>query len=306
VEKIIDENVMHTIITDDGKILGWTTHADSGEVLPPELLKRFHEGAGFEDNLASYDYYDHHDIFYLCVPEALKDSDSLPQFGAYISKSEVLIMYTHWEDRVNDFIPELLKTVITKKFSIQRAMLSVIDFLTKNDGKHLSKISETIISLEAEIMKSADTELKGKNDKIILFRQQLHPMQKMYEQLIDALDDLMENENGMFSETDIKYALRIHNRVERLYKTVLNMKDYVTQVREAYQSQIDIGLNSIMKIFTVLSAVFLPLTLLAAWYGMNFEHQPEFGWRYGYIGVIAVSLMIIFSCVLFFKSKKWF
>jgi magnesium transporter len=305
-EKVIDKNSMQTITTGDGQTLGWTTHANSNEILPTELLHRFDEGAGLDESWASYNCYDDHDIFYLCIPEELKDTDSLPKLGAYISKSEILIVYSHWNDREQDFIPDQLKNIVTKKLSIQRAFLSVVDFLTKNDGMYLSKISDAIISFEAEIMTSSDAELKGKNDKIILFRKQLQPMQQMYEQLLDALEDLMENENEFFSDTDVKHAVRIRNRIERLYKNVLNMKDYVTQVREAYQTQIDIGLNSIMKVFTVLSTIFLPLTLLAGWYGMNFEYQPEFSWKYGYFGVITVSLLIVVSCLLFFKLKKWF
>jgi magnesium transporter len=46
--------------------------------------------------------------------------------------------------------------------------------------------------------------------------------------------------------------------------------------------------------------------LLAGWYGMNFEYQPEFGWRWGYVGVIGVSLLIVIGCLIFFKRKKWF
>jgi magnesium transporter len=131
-------------------------------------------------------------------------------------------------------------------------------------------------------------------------------MQQAYEQLMDALEDLMENDNGFYSEPDIKYATRIHNRVERLYKTVINLRDYITQLREAYQTQIDIGLNSIMKVFTVLTAIFLPLTLLVGWYGMNFESIAEFGWKYGYAMVIIISAAIVVACLVFFKRKKWF
>lgn len=91
-----------------------------------------------------------------------------------------------------------------------------------------------------------------------------------------------------------------------MYKTVINLRDYVSQVREAYQAQIDIGLNKIMKVFTVISAVFLPLTFLVGWYGMNFESMPEFSWKYGYIFAIGLTLLIIVVCLVIFKRKKWF
>jgi magnesium transporter len=81
--------------------------------------------------------------------------------------------------------------------------------------------------------------------------------------------------------------------------------DYVTQVREAYQSAVDIDLNRIMKVFTVITAIFLPLTLIVGWYGMNLQ-MPEYAWPYAYPAVIAVSVCVAGLCVAYFKKHKWF
>lgn len=286
--------------------IGWLKFDDLKENVPEELAQRFFEGADIDDNWASYDCYDDYDMFYLCVPEELHDKESLPHLGVYISKNEVLAVYTHWNDHISDYIPSLIKNVVIKKLSPHRAMLAIIDFITKNDGILLGKIEKKIMDLEEKTLESSDTELKISNHEISAVRRQLHPMYQMYEQLLDALEDMMEDENELFSETDIKYCNRIHNRVERLYKTVINLREYVSQVREAYQAQIDIGLNNIMKVFTVISAIFLPLTFLVGWYGMNFESMPEFLWNYGYIYVIGLTLVVIAGCLIIFKRKKWF
>jgi magnesium transporter len=60
-----------------------------------------------------------------------------------------------------------------------------------------------------------------------------------------------------------------------------------------------------MKVFTVITAVFLPLTLIVGWYGMNFT-MPEYGWSHGYLYVIALSIVVCGICWLLFKRKKWF
>jgi magnesium transporter len=93
--------------------------------------------------------------------------------------------------------------------------------------------------------------------------------------------------------------------VDRLYRNVNNLRDYVTQVREAYQAQEDINLNSIMKLFTVITAIFLPLTLIVGWYGMNFP-MPEYNLSFGYPLVIALSALVVAVCVGYFKKHDWF
>lgn len=97
----------------------------------------------------------------------------------------------------------------------------------------------------------------------------------------------------------------VKNRVNRLYSSVINLRDYVSQVREAYQAQVDISQNNLMKIFTVVTSIFLPLSLIVGWYGMNFN-MPEFSWKNGYIFVISLSFMVFCTCIILFKKKKWF
>ena len=65
-------------------------------------------------------------------------------------------------------------------------------------------------------------------------------------------------------------------------------------------------MNSVMKFLTVLSSIFLPLTLVTSWYGMNFANMPELEWQYGYIGVIGLCVAVSVVCIGIFKKKKWF
>jgi len=94
------------------------------------------------------------------------------------------------------------------------------------------------------------------------------------------------------------------NRTNRLYQSINNLRDYVTQVREAYQAQVDINQNNLMKLFTVVTTIFLPLTLIVGWYGMNFN-MPEYSWKHGYSVVIGISISVIIFCVVWFKKNKW-
>ena len=60
-----------------------------------------------------------------------------------------------------------------------------------------------------------------------------------------------------------------------------------------------------MTILTVVTTIFMPLTLIAGWYGMNFRYMPELDMVWGYAVIIIVSMLIVVGSLLFFKKKKW-
>lgn len=78
------------------------------------------------------------------------------------------------------------------------------------------------------------------------------------------------------------------------------------QLREMHQTQVDIRQNEIMKFLTIVTTIFMPLTLIAGWYGMNFVHMPELSLRYGYVVICGICLLIMLIEIWFFKKKKWF
>ena len=83
------------------------------------------------------------------------------------------------------------------------------------------------------------------------------------------------------------------------------MREYCLQVRELFQAELDIRQNRIMKILTIVTTVFLPLSLVAGWYGMNFTGMPELSWAYGYPAVIVGSAVIVLLTLWIMKKKKF-
>jgi magnesium transporter len=84
-----------------------------------------------------------------------------------------------------------------------------------------------------------------------------------------------------------------------------SLRDYSIQIRDLYQSRLEVKQNRIMTILTVITSIFMPLTLIAGWYGMNFKYMPELGYKASYPIVIAVSVLIVIISLIFFKKKKW-
>ena len=76
-------------------------------------------------------------------------------------------------------------------------------------------------------------------------------------------------------------------------------------ILERVDKELDIKQNRIMALLTMITSIFMPLTLIAGWYGMNFKYMPELEYKWAYPAVIAFSVAIVIVSLIFFKKKKW-
>lgn len=171
--------------------------------------------------------------------------------------------------------------------------------LTSSDTERLESLENMIITLEERLLTEAHTGQRGISD-ILKVRRDLLKTKRYYERM-EFLTDEMTGIDPAFGFIDRKF--------HRLLEFTLHLQEYIDQVREAYQAQIDIEQNSIMKVFTVVTSVFMPLTLISGWYGMNLPMPRDFwlfGWLFGWPFVIGLNLTVVFILIVLFKKKKWF
>jgi magnesium transporter len=93
--------------------------------------------------------------------------------------------------------------------------------------------------------------------------------------------------------------------VMRIIESIETHRDILSSLLDIYLSSVSSKLNEVMKILTIFSAIFIPLTFVAGIYGMNFKHMPELDWKWGYPGVWVVFITIATSLYFFFKRKGW-
>lgn len=167
--------------------------------------------------------------------------------------------------------------------------------LTANDIYRLETLENMIVALEDRLFLDTSPSESGIHD-IIKVRKDLLKAKRYYEQM-EFLSDEMSAVDPAFGFIDKKF--------DRLMEFVLHLQSYIESVRDAYQAQIDIEQNQIMKLFTVVTTIFTPLTLITGWYGMNFV-MPEYDWSHGYAYVAGLSIAVVAGLVLIFHKKKWF
>lgn len=186
--------------------------------------------------------------------------------------------------------------------SLERFIYDFLDQIVIDDLRLMEKYERELDSMDKSIMDAVDSFPTVQLNHI---RSDIRNLRIHYEQLIDLGQELEENENSFFKQENIRYFKLFLNRMARLHDSSTSLSDYTMQLRDQYKAQLDIKQNRIMTILTVVTTIFMPLTLIVGWYGMNFRYMPELDWRWGYPVIIVVSLLIAIGCLLFFKKKKW-
>ena len=166
-----------------------------------------------------------------------------------------------------------------------------------------------IENFETELDKIEDRILSGDTDGTLPRVNQIRTIVRRllihYEQLIDMVQELEENENSFFSEDNLRYIHLFLNRMDRYHATASTLRDHAMQVRDLYREQLEVRQNRTVTLLTVVTTIFMPLTLIVGWYGMNFTNMPELDSPLGYPLVIVVSIAVIVGMLVFFKKKKW-
>ena len=252
----------------------------------------------FSSEISIFESHDGYDFIVLNIPDIVNMKKEPQRVCVYFSRN--LLMFISNDDPVITNIVDSIRTEPLKNLSLSKIIHLYFDKLTYDDSLDLRNMEQEIADLEDELMLLKKIDLLD----LMTFRKKLLSLKLYYQQLLEVYEGIEQNENALIDLKEERNFRILSGRANRLYNGVMNLRDYVTQVREAYQTQIDINLNSIMKVFTVITSFFFPLTLIVGWYGMNLK-MPEFGWRYGYLFVIGISVMTAIGTLFFFKRKKW-
>ena len=193
----------------------------------------------------------------------------------------------------------------TKKWrlpSLERFLYDFLEQIVKRDRDLLEHYDK-----ELDAMEGAISNEKGEmvSERVNEIRTEIRDLRVHYEQLLDFGQELEENENSFFKQDNLRYFRLFSNRIDRLRDSAVAISDHASQIRDIYKAHLDIKQNRIMTVLTIVTTIFMPLTLIAGWYGMNFRYMPELDSEWGYPIAITVSLLIVVDSLVFFKLKKW-
>lgn len=180
-----------------------------------------------------------------------------------------------------------------------RLLLRLLELLTENDVPYMMHIETELERMEDELTEKLPDDFFR---RLTRHRQKLSELGAYYGQLSDIGERLSDAICAQVIDDRAEWE-KFARRAERLQDHAELVAESALQLRELYQSEQDSRQNRIMGILTVVTTLFLPLTLLTGWYGMNFRNMPELGWRCGYAVVAIVALVIVVVEILWLRKN---
>ena len=224
---------------------------------------------------------------------------------SFVQNESVLITF---QESVGDFF-EPVRERIRKKLGRIRLMkpdylaYCLVDTIVDHYISMMEYFGEKIEDLEDKIIlepkKDVLTQINRYKVELNYFRKTMRPAR-------DSILLWKSSESILISEKTKPFIERLNELIIRAHENVENYKSMLSEQLTVYSTNVSSKMNDIMKVLTVFSAMFIPLTFIAGIYGTNFEYFPELKFKYSYFVMWGVMLSITILMLIYFKRKKWF
>ena len=221
-----------------------------------------------------------------------KDANTIPLFVVGIIEGEEDITIIKVS---GDFT--LIESIIENKSysSISEVFSSILFALIKNDSDFLSLMEKEAEDTEEKILEDRDTNffpLLTKRKRVV---SKFEAFYLDMLSILDELEDIEETQNNSLKQ-----------KLSRLEVYAGRISQIISEIRSEGESlQLDKE-NKTMEFLTVITTIFLPLTLLTGWYGMNWKGMKELDWKWGYLVFIGVSIAIVAFEIIYFLKRGYF
>ena len=199
----------------------------------------------------------------------------------------------------------------SQEIGAEERIEAVFEGILKRGQQKVREMEEYLISMEQEIVVGKVS--RNRNRTIFECKRLLSVWKNDYAQFLNIVEGINglgqkteESQRQILTEESACYFRVYENKIRHLTEDTQFLYEELVHIREALDAALSFEQNRIMKMFTTVSAIFMPLTLIAGWYGMNFAGMPELLWRHRYAFVWILSILVVLLCVWYFKKKDLF
>lgn len=166
----------------------------------------------------------------------------------------------------------------------------------------LDQIEDRLNVLESNILENS-----GKRQKAEIYQLKIDclNMRKSVAPLRDAISQWSRCDSALIADETTLFLRDLYDHTVQILDSIDTFRDIINGLYDLYLSEISYRMNNIMKVLTIISTLFIPLTFLAGVYGMNFKNLPELNWPNGYFLFWGVCVIITIGMIIFFRRRKW-
>ncbi|MEY3050969.1 MAG: hypothetical protein RLY31_754 [Bacteroidota bacterium] len=179
---------------------------------------------------------------------------------------------------------------------------ALVDNVADHYFEVLDELEQWMDTLENEIETSPDAGIK---EKLHRLKFQLLTLRKSAVPLREAVSKFARCETGLVRKGTGVYLRDLQDHVIRISDLTETYRDMLNGLQELYLAELNIRMNNVIQVLTIITTIFVPLTFLAGLYGMNFRYMPELEWKYGYFLLLGLMSMLFLASLLYFRRKKW-
>lgn len=234
--------------------------------------------------------------------EAGEGDFEIEQISFLLFKDMVITFQESTTEAFDKMEHRLKKGSYLRKGGADDLLHALMDYCIDNYFLVIESIGDTMDTIEDDLLESPDKEILQRiynlKKSLIYIRSILWPMRNI-------MSSLSKNEYSLIDEKTVYYMRDIYDHMIQILEIIETYREIYSDMLSTYLSSIGNKTNDVMKVLTIFSTIFIPLSFLTGVYGMNFANFPEINWKYGYISFWVLSLGLILVMLRFFKKKGW-
>ncbi|WP_417855076.1 magnesium/cobalt transporter CorA [Xanthomarina gelatinilytica] len=163
-------------------------------------------------------------------------------------------------------------------------------------GNKIEDLEEILFN--GELKEDLSIQVLNLKKEVLKIRRAIFPIREI-------ISRIEKNEHVLINPNSLQYYRDIYDHVIQLSDSIDIYREMVWSLMDMYMTSISNKMNEVMKVLTIIATIFIPLTFIAGIYGMNFDHMPELHFRYGYVILWGIMIVIFLGMLYYFKRKKW-
>lgn len=179
----------------------------------------------------------------------------------------------------------------------------LVDIIVDGYYYTLESVGDKIELLEDKIQENPTKEnykeIQQLKRDLIFLRKSVYPLR-------EAIAKLTKENNGLIEQENITYFNDVYDHCIHVIDSIETYRDLTSSLMDLYMTSMSNKMNEVMKVLTVISTIFIPITFIAGVYGMNFQYMPELTLKWGYPITMVVMAILVIIMLGYFKIKKWF